>query len=152
MTQELATDFETQLKSVTDSAERLRLLLERMRQVGIEQYPPDWKAFWLWRGRSLEVMKEQMAPAARSQGWSELAQLTREVRQLQQQYEEAGLFVAQQLTLALDMLVAQVQETPTVEVAEWAQVEPFSARAAELSGSSCICSGWLKCGLSWQRR
>jgi hypothetical protein len=96
--------FLKQVEEISNPDEKLRLVLEYMRDALAQSGHPKMKDFWEARQLCANLFKENLSPKARAEYWAVYLELSGDAKRLKELMDEQGAFAAEQLDLAIQAL------------------------------------------------
>src|SRR5688572_21562172 len=106
--------FSQTLDGFATEEEKISYGLQFMREAISQEGNPRFRDFWEARRVMLSHFKEYLNPAIRSKLWNEYVELTVEARRLKEIFEEQSAFSVEQIDLAIQSIVADLENFDTV--------------------------------------
>lgn len=107
-------EFKEKLDSFDTPEEKITHGLQFMRSSISQEGSPHFREFWEARRIILPLFKENLNPAIRSNLWNEYVELTVEARRLKEILEEQSSFAMEQIDLAINALVNDLENFETL--------------------------------------
>jgi hypothetical protein len=118
-------EFREGLQKQQSPEEKVRFILDFMRQCVSQEKRPNFKHFWEAKPLCIAAFKEEISPYLRESLWLEYLELTSEAKRLKQILDEQSIFNEEQIKLALDALEgdlknaqALIEQLPKCEIPE----------------------------------
>lgn len=104
-----------ELESCKNSEEKLRFLLDSMKETLSQKETPQFKEFWEMRKQALPLFKEKGPSFIRHQLWKEFIDLTGEAKRLREVIEEQTSFAVEQIEIALEALQQELEKKDSLK-------------------------------------
>ena len=100
--------FLKEMEKLPNAESKIKYALEFMETSLAQAGTPHFKSFWEVRNICLELFKENMAPAVRSEFWLKYSDLSKEARRLKDLLDEQSSFAAEQIEIAITALENEI--------------------------------------------
>lgn len=105
--------FMGEMEKITQTEAKVKCALAFMESSLAQSGTPHFRSFWEVRNICLQLFKENLPPALRSQFWTKYSELSKEARRLKELLDEQSSFAAEQIEIAVVALendIAQFEE------------------------------------------
>lgn len=105
--------FLQEMEKLSQTEAKVRHSLTFMENSLSQSGTPHFKSFWDVRNICLQLFKENLPPALRSQFWAKYSELSKEARRLKDMLDEQSSFASEQIEIAITALendIAQFEE------------------------------------------
>lgn len=124
--------FLAELEKHDTPEKKLQMAMDFMEMALAQPGSPHFKSFWDARTICLQLFKETISPAIRSQMWTKYTELSKEARRLKEILDEQSAFAAEQIEIAIKALEEDLENLEK-HLATTAPVD-FGIRAQSLEG------------------
>ena len=93
--------FQRKIDSLSTPEEKLRIVLDFMKEALSQEGTPHFRGFWEARRFCLPLFKKNLNPVVRSKFWGEFTELSQEAKRLKDILDEQSNFAMEQIDLAL---------------------------------------------------
>lgn len=102
--------FSANLEKQPDADSKLHLIVAFMESSLSQHGSPHFKSFWEARNLCLDLFKENINSALRSEMWAKYTELSKEARRLKEILDEQSAFAAEQIDIAITALVEDIEK------------------------------------------
>lgn len=97
-------EFLNKLEQLPDSEAKLKESIDFMEASLAQSGSPHFKSFWEARNICIQLFKENISPAIRTQLWTKYSELSKEARRLKEILDEQSAFAVEQIDIAIQAL------------------------------------------------
>lgn len=126
--------FLSDLEKMPDADTKLHHVVAFMESSLSQHGSPHFKSFWEARNLCLDLFKENINPALRSDMWSKYTELSKEARRLKEILDEQSAFAAEQIEIAIQALVQDIEKNQERLTGE--KADPLLPESKALEGKS----------------
>ena len=115
--------LEDEVQKIKAVEDKLKFVLEKMKEAVADEKSLNFKLFWEARHLSLQLFKENLHPAVRAKFWNDFVELSKEAKCLKAILDEQASFTIEQIELAITGLEKDIGHyAPLLEQMEAVQV------------------------------
>lgn len=100
-----------EINALPDPDAKLQKAMDFMEESLAQSGTPHFKSFWDARTLCLQLFKENISPAIRSQLWAKYSELSKEARRLKEILDEQSAFAAEQIEIAIKALENDLEQS-----------------------------------------
>ncbi len=106
--------LEEEIQKLSSVEEKLKLVLDKMKQTLVDEKHANFKLFWEARHLCLKLFKENLHPSVRFQMWQSFIELSKQAKGLKDLLDEQASFAIEQIELAISGIEHDIENYNTL--------------------------------------